>query len=106
MTTNDKNTQRFIVELGNGAASIFVRPLRLPIHVYSRAKLFALLLFRPFASPLPASGCHTPPTTRRVRPADTKQIPTLTPSRKDFILEAPMSLFFFYIREQRDICRE
>lgn len=26
MTTNDKNTQRFIVELGNGAASIFVRP--------------------------------------------------------------------------------
>lgn len=107
MTTNDKNTQRFIVKLGNGAASIFVCPLRLPIHVYRRAKLFALLLFRPFGYPLlphpGVSGCHTPPTTRRVRKTHGKQIPTLTPLRKDFILEASLSLFSFCNPDQRDI---
>lgn len=46
-----------------------------------------------------------PPTTRRVRTTHGKQIPTLTPSRKDFILEATHQLFFFYIQEQRDIQR-
>lgn len=62
------------------------------------------------------SSVHFPPSPRAalpVAPASTcrgrtthdKQIPTLTPSRKDFILAATHSLFFFYIQEQRDISR-
>lgn len=104
MTTNDKNTQRFIVELGNSAASIFVRPpSRLYMCTEGRSYLpcFSSVHLNPppsySALPVP------PPTTRRVRTTHAKQIPTLTPSRKDFILEVTHQLFFFYIQEQRDI---
>lgn len=103
MTTNDKNTQRFIVELGNGAASIFVRPPSLYMCTEGRSYLpcFSSVHLPPPSPALPVP----PPTTRRVRTTHAKQIPTLTPSRKDFILEMTRELFFFYIQEQRDIGR-
>lgn len=57
----------------------------------------------PSICPPPSPGLPVPPpTTRRVRTTHDKQIPTLTPSRKDFILEATHQLFFFYIQEQSD----
>lgn len=101
MTTNDKNTQRFIVELGNGAGSIFVRPRSL--YMCTEGRSYLPCFSSVHLPPAPPSALPVPPpTTRRVRTTHAKQIPTLTPSRKDFILEVTHQLFFFYIQEQRD----
>lgn len=67
MTTNDKNTQRFIVKLENAEFFYALGNIRVRVHVYKRAKLFAfasLPSISPSSHPLASvSHIHPPPCT-------------------------------------------
>lgn len=57
MTTNDKNTQRFIVKLENAEFFYALSNIPVRVHVYKRAKLFA---FASLPSILPSSHLQLP----------------------------------------------
>lgn len=71
MTTNDKNTQRFIVKLENAEFLYALSNIPVRVHVYKRAKLFAFVSLPSISPPPPPTGFRFPysPATRRTNQA-------------------------------------